>query len=74
MRTVEELIKSVYCCKNEKNTTASEHKHNIELVEEDIKNYMYAEWLATQRNIQIALELLEELKKEEITFSNGRQL
>ena len=74
MRTVEELIKSVYCCKNEKNTTASEHKHNIELVEEDINNYMYAEWLATQRNIQIALELLEELKKEEITFSNGRQL
>ena len=74
MKTVEELIKSVYCCKNEKNTTASEHKHNIELVEEDIKSYMYAEWLAAQRNIQIALELLEELKKEEITFSNGRQL
>ena len=74
MKTVEELIESVYCCKNEKNTTASEHKHNIELVEEDIKSYMYAEWLAAQRNIQIALELLEELKKEEITFSNGRQL
>ena len=68
MKTVEELIKSVYCCKNEKDTTASEHKHNIELVKEEINNYMYAEWLATQRNIQIALELLEELKEEEIAF------
>ena len=68
MRTVEELIKSVHCCKNEKNTTASEHKHNIKLIEEEINNYMYAEWLAAQRNIQIALELLEELKKEEIDF------
>jgi len=27
-------------------------------------NYIYAEWLATHRNIQIALDLLEELKKE----------
>ena len=68
MKTAEELIESVYCCKNEKNTTASEHKHNIELIEEEINNYMYAEWLATQRNIQIALELLEELKEEEIAF------
>ena len=40
MKTVEELIKSVYYCKNEKNTTASEHKHNVELVEEEIKNYI----------------------------------
>jgi len=64
MKTVEELINSVYCCKNEKNTKASEHKHNIELVKEEINNYIYAEWLATHRNIQIALELLEELKKE----------
>ena len=70
MKTVEELIKSVYSCKNEKNTTTSEHKHNIELVEEEINNYMYAEWLATQRNIQIALDLLEELKKEGIAISN----
>ena len=62
MKTIEELIKSVNCCKKEKNTTASEHLHNLELVEEEINNYMYAEWLATQRNIQIALELLEELK------------
>ena len=49
--------------KTKKNTTTSEHKHNIELVEEEINDYMYAEWLDTQRNIQIALELLEELKK-----------
>ena len=63
MKTIEELIKSVNCCKKEKNTTAPEHLHNLELVEEEINNYMYAEWLATQRNIQIALELLEELKK-----------
>ena len=64
MKTVEELIQSAYSCKNEKNTTVSEHKHNIELVKEEINNYIYAEWLATRRNIQIALELLEELKKE----------
>ena len=64
MKTFEELIKSVYCCKNEKNTTVSEHLHNIELVKEEINNYMYAEWLDAQRNIQKALELLEELKKE----------
>ena len=63
MKTIEELIKSVYCCKNEKNTTASEHLHNLELIEEEINNFMYAEWLAAQRNIQIALELLEELRK-----------
>lgn len=68
MKTVEELIKSVHFCKNEKNITPSEHQHNIELVKEEINNYMYAEWFATQRNIQIALELLEELKKEEIAF------
>jgi len=64
MKTVEELIQSAYSCKNEKNTTVSEHKHNIELVKEEINDYIYAEWLATRRNIQIALELLEELKKE----------
>ena len=64
METLEELIKSVHFCKNEKNTTPSEHKHNIEFVKEEINDYMYAEWLAAQRNIQIALELLEELKKE----------
>lgn len=64
MKTLEELIKSAYSCKNKKNTTASEHKHNIELVKEEISDYMYAEWLATHRNIQIALELLEEFKKE----------
>jgi hypothetical protein len=64
MKTAEELIKSAYLCKNEKNTTASEHKHNIELVKEEINDYIYAEWLAAQQNIQIALDLLEELKKE----------
>ena len=64
MKTIEELIKSVHFCKNEQNTTASEHLHNLELVKEEISNYMYAEWLATQRNIQIALELLEELRKD----------
>jgi hypothetical protein len=64
MKTAEELIKSAYSCKNEKNTTASEHKHNIELVKEEINDYIYAEWLAAQQNIQIALDLLEELKKE----------
>ena len=64
MKTVEELIKSAYSCKNEKNTTASEHKHNIELVKEEINDYIYTEWLATHSNIQIALELLEEVKKE----------
>ena len=63
MKTIEELIKSVQFCTNEQNTTASEHLHNIELVKEEICDYMYAEWEATQRNIQIALELLEELKK-----------
>ena len=68
MKTIEELTKSVYCCKNEKNTTVSEHLHNIELVKEEINNYMYIEWLDTQRNIQQALELLEKLKKEEIAF------
>ena len=68
MKTLEELIKSAYSCKNEKNTTASEHKHNIELVKEEINDYIYAEWLATHRNIQIALDLLEEFKKEEIAF------
>jgi hypothetical protein len=64
MKTAEELIKSVYSCKNEKHTTPSEHKHNIELVKEEINDYIYAEWLAAQQNIQIALDLLEELKKE----------
>lgn len=64
MKTVEELIKSAYSCKNEKNTTASEHKHNIELVKEEINDFIYAEWLATHSNIQTALELLQELKKE----------
>lgn len=68
MKTVEELIKSAYSCKNEKNITASEHKHNIELLKEEINDYIYAEWLAAQRNIQIALDLLEELKEEEIAF------
>lgn len=63
MKTIEELIKSVHFCKNEQNTTKSDHLHNLELVEEEINNYMYAEWLDAQRNIQIALELLEELKK-----------
>lgn len=64
MKTIEELIKSVHFCKNEQNTTKSDHLHNIEIMKEEISNYMYAEWAATQRNIQIALELLEELKKE----------
>jgi len=64
MKTVEELIKSVHFCINEQNTTKSDHLHNIELVKEEISNYMYSEWLATQRNIQIALELLEELRKD----------
>ena len=64
MKTIEELIKSVHFCKNEQNTTASEHLHNLELIEEEINNFMYAEWLATHGNIQKALELLEELRKD----------
>ena len=70
MKTIEELIKSVQFCTNEKNTTASEHLHNLELVKEEICDYMYGEWLDAQRNIQKALELLEELRKEQIAFCN----
>lgn len=68
MKEVEELTKSVYFCKKEQNTTKSDHIHNIELLEEDIRNYLYSEWLTAQRNIQTALELLEELKEEKNNF------
>ena len=37
MKTVEELIKSVHFCKNEQNTTKSDHLHNIEIIKEEIK-------------------------------------